>query len=89
MGSDEFNGRLLGTRVLRIVIFSRYQSSDLVKLDVLLNGQAVDALATIVHRSKAHRIGRELCDKLKNVLDRSVLFLMDKHIFKWPQIPIA
>jgi translation elongation factor EF-4 len=60
-----------------------------VKLDVLLNGQAVDALATIVHRSKAHRIGRELCDKLKNVLDRSVLSLMDKHIFKWPQIPIA
>ncbi|CAM6020100.1 unnamed protein product [Sphagnum balticum] len=51
---------------------AEYQSSDLVKLDVLLNGQAVDALATIVHRSKAHRIGRELCDKLKNVLDRQM-----------------
>lgn len=52
-------------------LLRRYQESDLVKLDLLLNGQAVDALATIVHRTKAHYVGRELCEKLKKVLDRS------------------
>lgn len=50
----------------------RYQESDLVKLDLLLNNQPVDALASICHRSKAHHVGRELCEKLKKVLDRLV-----------------
>lgn len=49
-----------------------YQESDLVKLDILLNGQPVDALASICHRSKAHYVGRELCEKLKKVLDRQM-----------------
>lgn len=48
----------------------RYQSSDLVKLDILLNGQPVDAMATIVHKSKAPRVGRELVEKLKKFIDR-------------------
>jgi len=47
-----------------------YQPSDLVKLDILLNGQAVDAMATIVHNSKSYRVGRELVEKLKKVIDR-------------------
>lgn len=47
-----------------------YQASDLVKLDILLNGQPVDAMATIVHNSKAYRVGRELVEKLKKVIDR-------------------
>ncbi|KAL8172360.1 hypothetical protein V2J09_024164 [Rumex salicifolius] len=51
---------------------SEYQASDLVKLDVLLNGQPVDAMATIVHRTKAQRIGRVLVDKLKQVIDRQM-----------------
>lgn len=49
---------------------SEYQKSDLVKLDILLNGQPVDAMATIVHNLKAQRIGRELVDKLKKFIDR-------------------
>ena len=47
-----------------------YQQSDLVKLDILLNGQPVDAMATIVHNMKAYRVGRELVEKLKKVIDR-------------------
>lgn len=42
------------------------------KLDILLNAQPVDAMATIVHKSKAQRVGRELVDKLKKFIDRSV-----------------
>ncbi|CAA7403002.1 unnamed protein product [Spirodela intermedia] len=49
-----------------------YQASDLVKLDVLLNGQPVDAMATIVHSLKAQRIGRELVEKLRKVIDRQM-----------------
>lgn len=52
------------------VVF-RYLASDLVKLDILLNGQPVDAMATIVHRLKAQRVGRELVEKLKKFIDRS------------------
>lgn len=50
-----------------------YQKADLVKLDILLNGQPVDAMATIVHDLKAQRIGRELVAKLKKFIDRLVL----------------
>lgn len=49
-----------------------YQESDLVKLDILLNGQPVDAMATIVHRSKAYQVGRELVERLKKVIDRQM-----------------
>ncbi|CAL9180175.1 unnamed protein product [Musa hybrid cultivar] len=49
---------------------SEYQKSDLVKLDILLNGQPVDAMAAIVHNLKAQRVGRELVDKLKKFIDR-------------------
>lgn len=50
----------------------RYQESDLVKLDILLNGSPVDALASIVHRSKSQRVGRELVEKLKKLIDRQM-----------------
>ncbi|KAI4351609.1 hypothetical protein L6164_005953 [Bauhinia variegata] len=49
-----------------------YQNSDLVKLDILLNGQPVDAMATIVHNLKAQRVGRELVEKLKKFIDRQM-----------------
>ncbi|GFP79258.1 translation factor guf1 homolog mitochondrial [Phtheirospermum japonicum] len=49
-----------------------YQASDLVKLDILLNGQPVDAMAAIVHRLKAQRVGRELVEKLKKYIDRQM-----------------
>ncbi|KAK3128375.1 hypothetical protein QOZ80_6BG0460690 [Eleusine coracana subsp. coracana] len=51
---------------------SEYQQSDLVKMDILLNGQPVDAMATIVHNQKAQRIGRELVEKLKKIIDRQM-----------------
>lgn len=54
-----------------MVLCCSYQASDLVKLDILLNGQPVDAMATIVHNQKAQRIGRELVGKLKNFIERS------------------
>lgn len=49
-----------------------YQEADLVKLDILLNGKPVDALATIVHRDSAAYIGRELALKLKTVIPRQL-----------------
>jgi translation elongation factor EF-4 len=39
-------------------------------MDILLNGQPVDAMATIVHNQKAQRVGRELVEKLKKFIDR-------------------
>ncbi len=49
-----------------------YQPADLVKMDILLNGKAVDALSTIVHREQAYHIGRELATRLKSVIPRQL-----------------
>lgn len=46
------------------------READLVRLDILVNGEPVDALARIVHRSRAEKIGKDLCVTLKQVLDR-------------------
>jgi len=51
---------------------SGYEESDLVKMDILLNGEPVDALTVIVHRSKAERIGRDLAEKLSKVIPRQL-----------------
>ena len=53
-----------------------YQPSDLVKMDILLNGDICDALSIIVHRTKAYNRGRSLCEKLKQVIPR--------HLFEIP-----
>ncbi|MCX7769329.1 MAG: translation elongation factor 4 [Flavobacteriales bacterium] len=47
-----------------------YRESDLVKLDILLNGDQVDALSALIHRSKAYQFGRRMCEKLKELLPR-------------------
>eukprot|EP00002_Diphylleia_rotans_P029624 TRINITY_DN6042_c0_g1_i4.p1 TRINITY_DN6042_c0_g1~~TRINITY_DN6042_c0_g1_i4.p1 ORF type:complete len:620 (-),score=121.66 TRINITY_DN6042_c0_g1_i4:117-1976(-) len=47
-----------------------YRKSQIVKLDICLNGKPVDALATIVHKDHAEKVGRKLCLKLKDVIQR-------------------
>ena len=47
-----------------------FRDADLVKVDILVNGDKVDALATIMHRSQAEYKGRVLCEKLKGILPR-------------------
>ncbi|MFT5820137.1 MAG: GTP-binding protein LepA [Crocinitomix sp.] len=47
-----------------------YKKSDLVKMDILLNGDQVDALSALVHRSNAHSLGKKICIKLKELIPR-------------------
>ncbi|HZF05092.1 MAG TPA: elongation factor 4, partial [Patescibacteria group bacterium] len=49
-----------------------FRPSDLVKLDILLNGDPVDALSTIVHRDKAYERGKALVEKLRGVIPRQL-----------------
>ena len=47
-----------------------YRESDIAKMDILLNGDRVDALSALIHRSRAQDFGRRLCEKLKELLPR-------------------
>jgi len=49
-----------------------FRESDLVKLDILLNGESVDAFSSIVHRDKAHDWGKKLCVKLRKLIPRQM-----------------
>ena len=52
--------------------FLAYRESDLVKLDMLINGDAVDAFSVIIHRDKAYEWGRKIADKLKELIPRQL-----------------
>jgi len=47
-----------------------YRDADIIKMDVLLNGDKVDALSALIHRSRAQEFGRKLCEKLKELVPR-------------------
>ena len=49
-----------------------YEASDLVRLDILVNGEQIDAFSSIVHREKAEAKGRMMCEKLKDILPRQM-----------------
>ena len=49
---------------------SEYRQSDLVKLDILLNGDGVDALSALIHRNNAQSLGKKICVKLKELIPR-------------------
>jgi GTP-binding protein LepA len=47
-----------------------FRRSDLIKLDILINGDQVDALSALIHRSRAHDFGKRICEKLKELIPR-------------------
>lgn len=52
--------------------YAGYKDGDLVKLDILINGDPVDAFSSIIHRDKAYEWGRKLCEKLKDLIPRQM-----------------
>ncbi|HXN09834.1 MAG TPA: translation elongation factor 4 [Steroidobacteraceae bacterium] len=53
-------------------VFSHFQAAPLIKLDILINGDAVDALSIIVHRDSSYQRGRELVDKMQELIPRQM-----------------
>ena len=53
-------------------VFDRFQKADLVKVDVSINGLVVDSLSAIMHKSEAQRKGRDIAQRLRNVIPRQM-----------------
>jgi GTP-binding protein LepA len=68
---DELKSRTQGYASLDYA-FSRYREVDVVKVDLLVAGAAVDALSIIVHRDKAQQVARDLVDRLREVIPRQL-----------------
>jgi len=68
---DELKSRTKGYASLDYEVIG-YQVSDLVKLDVMLNGEPVDALSSIVHKDKAYYRGRAVANKLRKIIPRQM-----------------
>jgi GTP-binding protein LepA len=52
-----------------------YRQGDLVKMDILLNAEKVDAFSAMIHRSKAEEFGRRMCEKLKELIPRQMFMI--------------
>jgi GTP-binding protein LepA len=68
---DQLKSRTQGYASLDYTL-SGYQEADLVKLDILVNSVAVDALSMITHRENAHRTGRQLVERLRSLIPRQL-----------------
>ncbi len=68
---DQLKSRTQGYASLDYT-FASYEESDLVKLDILVNGQPVDALSMMLHRDKAQQQGRVLAERLKELIPRQL-----------------